>query len=112
MNPFNMIIQIPPPANTTSPITLTCCILRGAIRSAHDFIWPFTRISLNADGSFNIHGPDMQIMELAILNTMTLIATWTGGKEISAGDIKQHKSLVEIDDNNKNATTDRLYQAP
>ena len=94
MNAFTIIVQVPPPANTTSPTTLTSCILCGAIRPANDFIWPFTGISLNEDGLFNTHSPDMQMMELAILNAMESIATWAGGSNISARDIQQHKPLV------------------
>ena len=112
MNPFTIIVQVPPPANTTSPTTLTSCILCGAIRPANDFIWPFTGISLNEDGLFNTHSPDMQMMELAILNAMESIATWAGGKKISARDIQQNKPLVQIDDNNKNTTIEELRQAP
>ena len=75
MDPFNIIIQIPPSANTTSLTTLTYCILRGAIRPANAFIWPFTGLVSTKKGSFNIHGPAMQMMELAIPNAMALIAT-------------------------------------
>ena len=54
----------------------------------------------------------MQIMELAIPNATKLIATWTGGKKISTGDIQQHKPLVQIDNDKKNVTPDELCQAP
>jgi len=52
------------------------------------------------------------MMELAIPNAMESIATWAGGKDISAKDIQQHKPLVQIDDDNKNATIDKQCQAP
>ena len=111
MDPFTIIVKVPPPYNTTSPIILHSCILRGAIRPANDFIWTFTRISLNEDGSFNIHGPDKQIMEMVMPPAMELIAQWAGGTVVSAPDIQQHKPFLQIDNDNKNATTDELRQA-
>ena len=94
MDQFAIIVQVPPSADTTGPSTLACCILHGAIRPAKGFIWLFTGISLSKDGSFNIHGPDTQMIELAILHAMESIAKWAGGKDISGQDIQQHKILV------------------
>jgi len=38
MNQSNIIVQVPPPANTKSPTILASCILCGAIHPANDFI--------------------------------------------------------------------------
>ena len=111
-NPFNIFVSIKSSASTTSPTTLASCIFRGAIRSANEFIWQFTGISLNEDGSFNIHGPKMQTMELATPNTMTSITSWTGVTAINAGDIHQHKPIVQINGDNNNDSAHKLRQAP
>ena len=95
-----------------SPATLTSCILRGAIRPTNEFIWPFTGIGLNDDESFNIHGPKMQPMELAIPNAMASINSWTGGTVINTGDIHQHNPLIQINGDNNSDSAHKLRQAP
>ena len=74
-NPFNIFVPIKFSANSTDPPTLASCIIGGNIRPVNKFIWPFTGISLNDDGSFNIHGPKMHPMELAIPNAMISITS-------------------------------------
>ena len=51
------------------------------------------------------------MMEMAVPNTMESIAQCVGGKFVSAHDIQQHKPIVQLNDNNNDATTDELCQA-
>ena len=75
-----------------------------------EYIWPFTEISTNEDGSFNIQGPNKHMVEMAMLGATEWTDQWEGSQVISALYIHHHKPLIPLDDDDNDAITANLCQ--